>query len=131
MTYTYSIGGDFRITFDSKPDESIRSMLKSCGFRWSPSAGCWWRRKVTGAADFLDALTKRLRPAGLPDGACHRQRKNGVFCGKLANWRSWAACTFLFCDDCWFEYCSRRDAEMRADPVDLAYEDQCRSACGL
>lgn len=29
------------ITFPGIPSEHIRNMLKSCGFRWSPSAGAW------------------------------------------------------------------------------------------
>lgn len=30
-----------RLFFPGKPDESIRSRLKGCGFRWAPSIGCW------------------------------------------------------------------------------------------
>lgn len=33
-----------RIIFDSKPDESTRTLLKSNGFRWSPKAGAWQRQ---------------------------------------------------------------------------------------
>jgi len=30
-----------RLFFPGKPDEAIRTRLKSCGFRWTPSIGCW------------------------------------------------------------------------------------------
>jgi hypothetical protein len=30
-----------RLFFDGKPSEAIRSTLKSNGFRWTPSLGCW------------------------------------------------------------------------------------------
>jgi len=55
-TFGYVIGPDTQIVFPAKPSESIRSMLKCAGFRWSPSGGCWWRRGFRGAADFLAAL---------------------------------------------------------------------------
>ncbi|MDD3976867.1 MAG: hypothetical protein PHI15_01790 [Methanomicrobium sp.] len=38
-----------RILFDSKPDESTRSKLKSHGFRWSPKAGAWQRQLTNNA----------------------------------------------------------------------------------
>lgn len=30
-----------RLYFPGKPDATIRTQLKQCGFRWSPSLGCW------------------------------------------------------------------------------------------
>jgi hypothetical protein len=73
-----AIGPDTRITFPDKPSEAIRALLKSAGFRWLPSAGCWWRRGVRGAADFLAALERKLNPR--PDGACWRcQSPEGYF----------------------------------------------------
>jgi hypothetical protein len=33
-----------QIIFPGKPDESTRSVLKSCGFRWAPSVGAWQRQ---------------------------------------------------------------------------------------
>ena len=30
-----------RLFFQGKPDESVRNKLKSFGFRWTPSLGCW------------------------------------------------------------------------------------------
>jgi hypothetical protein len=38
-----------RIIFPGKPDEQIRSRLKSRGFRWSPTAGAWQRHASPGA----------------------------------------------------------------------------------
>jgi hypothetical protein len=131
VTFTHSISRDgVTIRFPSKPDEDIRAALKAAGFRWS-SGGYWWRRKVVGTADFLTALEKRLNP-GVPDGACHQ-------CGdERGFWRSWAACTFLYCDECWKAYRDQREGQTSKhrchdDPmgVDTLYEDQCRQQCGL
>lgn len=36
-----------QLRFDGKPDEETRTMLKSWGFRWSPSQGAW-QRQLTG-----------------------------------------------------------------------------------
>jgi hypothetical protein len=117
LTFTHSIGPDVRIRFSAKPDEGVRAMLKANGFRWSPSAGLWWRRRITGAADFLTALDRRLNP-DRPDGACWAcKAPNGFF-------RPQGAFTPVFCDDCW-----RR--RQQPDSTDLAYEDGCREACGL
>lgn len=33
-----------QLRFDGKPDESTRTLLKSYGFRWSPSQGAWQRQ---------------------------------------------------------------------------------------
>lgn len=30
-----------RLFFPGKPIEAVRTRLKSCGFRWTPSTGCW------------------------------------------------------------------------------------------
>jgi hypothetical protein len=49
-----------RVVFPGKPDEAIRTKLKSAGFRWAPSVGAWQRqasnaawgeaRRIVGAA---------------------------------------------------------------------------------
>src|SRR6516162_1915266 len=92
--FEYSIGpGDTRITFPARPSDAIRAMLKGAGFRWSPSAGCWWRRGVRGAADFLAALDRALNPKR-PDGPCWRcQAPEGYY-------RPQGAATPVYCDDC-------------------------------
>ena len=35
--------------FDGKPDEDVRDLLKSRGFRWSPRNGCWQRQLTNDA----------------------------------------------------------------------------------
>ena len=119
LTFTYSIGPDVQIRFSAKPDERVRTMLKAHGFRWSPQAGLWWRRKVTGAADVIAALDKLIGPRK-PDGACWRcQPRDGYF-------RNHGAATPVHCDRC--------HAELAVPPVDrfdLDHEDRCRDACGL
>ncbi len=35
--------GRVQIFFPGKPDESIRTRLKACGFKWAPSQGAWQR----------------------------------------------------------------------------------------
>jgi hypothetical protein len=129
LTFTYTIGPDTRLTFNEKPLEAIRSLLKGAGFRWSPSAGCWWRRGVRGAADFITALDKRLGPRK-PDGACWT-------CGAAEGYfRPYGAATPVYCDRC--QELRRQQERARGeittpyvDAVDAAYEEQCRQQCGL
>ena len=119
VTFTHSIGPDVRIRFSAKPDERIRGMLKANGFRWSPSAGEWWRRRVSGAADFLAALDRVIGPRR-PDGACWKCKDpEGYF-------RPFAAATPVYCDSCYAALSAQT-----SDRSDLDYEDRCRDACGL
>lgn len=37
----------YQIIFEGKPDEEIRTLLKSNGFKWAPSQGAW-QRQITG-----------------------------------------------------------------------------------
>jgi hypothetical protein len=130
LTFTYSIDAGVRIQFSEKPDAHIRSALKSHGFRWSPSAGLWWRRRVDGAADFLTMLERKIGPKK-PDGACWEcQSPEGYF-------RPQGAATPVYCDQC---HAKRQkgdgplgtyDGAYRPDQIDLAYENSCRDACGL
>ena len=130
-TFKYSIGsGETRISFLDKPGEEIRSFLKGAGFRWSPSAACWWRRGYKGAADFLAALERRMNP-GRPDGACWRCKSAQGF------FRPQGAATPVYCNACW-DYvegkppkAERGEEVPRIDRFDLDYEDRCREACGL
>jgi hypothetical protein len=133
LTFTHSIGPDVRIRFSDKPDARIRSMLKANGFRWSPSAGLWWRRRIDGTADFLAALERIIGPRR-PDGACwYCQSPEGFF-------RPHGAATPVYCDQCHAKRQSgdgplgRDDGaykELPADRFDLDHEDRCREACGL
>ena len=148
LTYKHSIfGGGVEITFSEKPPANILSALKANSFRWNRH--CWWRRRVAGTADFFGWLDRELRKlSGKPDGECHNcHNPQGL-------WRQWAARTYLLCDACWkataaelersFGASDRmasdsavalgnRDAEDTDDPmgVDAAYEESCRTACGL
>jgi hypothetical protein len=79
------------IQFDDKPSDTIRSILKAHGFRWSPQSRLWWRRRVTGAADAIDAIRRELHK-GEPDGACWK-------CGKPGRFRNRGAATPVLCDE--------------------------------
>ncbi len=95
-------------------------MLKANGFRWSPSAGQWWRRRITGTADFLAALDRAIGPRR-PDGACWQcQAPEGYF-------RPYGAATPVYCDACH----KAQRAAPQIDRFDLDHEDRCREACGL
>ena len=94
MNYTHSIAPRFvSIRFPNKPPETVRSILKSHGFRWSPRSGEWTRNRVNGAADVLTAIDRALRPAGAPDGDCWRCRRPGRF-------RNRGAAAPVLCDHC-------------------------------
>jgi len=50
-----------QLIFDGKPTESIRTELKSCGFRWSPSEGAW-QRQISNSAEWqAERMVKLLR----------------------------------------------------------------------
>jgi hypothetical protein len=107
--------------FAAKPPEPIRAMMKANGFRWNPE-GFWWRRQVSGFADFCAALERKLNP-GKADGACWRcQSPEGFF-------RPQGAATPVYCDTCWSIL--QAPNVPGGDRTDLDYEDQCREACGL
>ncbi len=132
MTFTYSIqSGDVRLTFSGKPSAAVRSTLKANGFQWSPGAGCWWRRKVAGAAEVIAALQKQLdREAGTrrPDGPCWECKDPA---GRI---RPRGAATPVYCDGCHARHVAAEVAQAAAtgpDYSDLMYEDRCREACGL
>lgn len=46
-----------RIFFDEKPDEGIRTILKSNGFKWSPRAGAWQRQLTANAFYAADHIS--------------------------------------------------------------------------
>jgi hypothetical protein len=61
-TMQFQIQGGVSIEFSDKPADNVRAALKRMGFRWSPAARQWWRRRVTGAADDLAAIQRLLSP---------------------------------------------------------------------
>jgi len=80
------------VCFPDRPNAEILAMLKANGFRWNPADRIWHRRAVSGAADFLTALDRKLNPAR-PDGACWK-------CGRPGRFRNYGAATPVYCDDC-------------------------------
>ena len=93
MTFQHDIScGNVTLTFSDKPSDAVRQILRSHGFRWSPAAGNWWRRKVTGAADVIGAIDSALN-SGRPDGACWK-------CGAPGRFRNHGAATPVYCDAC-------------------------------
>ena len=68
-----------QILFDSKPDEEIRTILKSNGFRWSPKAGAWQRQLNDNAIRAADYI-KSIWPVGgeKPSELQSKARNEGV-----------------------------------------------------
>ena len=92
-TFRHEISrGNVTLTFPEKPSEQVRSILKAHGFRWNPTAGQWWRARVTGAADVIGAIDRALNP-DRPDGACWK-------CGQPGRFRPRGAATPVYCDAC-------------------------------
>jgi hypothetical protein len=54
-----------QVVFPGKPSEAVRGVLKSRGFRWSPSQGAWQRQLTNGAEYALECALQNLR--GLPE----------------------------------------------------------------
>ncbi len=50
--------------FDGKPDEDTRSLLKSYGFRWSPSQGAWQRMLNDNGRYAAERIRERLAANG-------------------------------------------------------------------
>lgn len=49
-----------RIALPSKPSEATRALLKSGGFRWSPTAGAWQRQATDNARRDARALAQKI-----------------------------------------------------------------------
>ena len=68
-----------QILFASKPDEKIRAVLKSNGFRWSPKAGAWQRQlndNAIRAADYVKCIWPNTREK--PSELQRKARNEGV-----------------------------------------------------
>jgi hypothetical protein len=50
-----------QIFFPGKPDDAVRSSLKSHGFRWTPSVGCWQAYRNPNARYYADQITAQPR----------------------------------------------------------------------
>lgn len=51
----------YQIIFDGKPEEGIRSLLKSNGFKWAPSQGAWQRQITTNGRYALNNVIEKLK----------------------------------------------------------------------
>lgn len=47
-----------QIFFPDKPSEAVRSQLKSYGFRWAPSEGCWQAYRSVHSQFFAEKIVK-------------------------------------------------------------------------
>jgi len=52
-----------QLIFPGKPDEEIRSILKSCGFRWSPYNGAWQRQLNNAGIAAADYVLSKIKAA--------------------------------------------------------------------
>ena len=50
-----------QLIFDGKPDDETRSLLKSNGFRWSPSFGAWQRQLTGNGIYATKTVLKKLK----------------------------------------------------------------------
>jgi len=53
------------LLFPSKPSDDIRALLKSNGFRWSPTNGAWQRQLNNGARYAAECVLKNIPTAGV------------------------------------------------------------------
>jgi hypothetical protein len=88
-----TIQGGVQLRFSEKPNETIRAALKANGFRWSPAGGCWWRNKVTGAADFIGWLRDQINPPAAQAYPCWRCKQPGEL-------RNYGAAAPVLCEPC-------------------------------
>lgn len=51
----------YQIIFDGKPDEEIRTLLKSNGFKWAPSQGAWQRQITANGKRALERVVEKLK----------------------------------------------------------------------
>lgn len=51
----------YQIIFDGKPEEEIRTLLKSNGFKWAPSHGAWQRQITDNGKWAFDRVIEKLK----------------------------------------------------------------------
>jgi hypothetical protein len=95
MKYHYEMDSrGVTVSFDAKPCDRIRAILKGSGFRWSSRGGFWWRRRVSGAADVLTAIDKVISPPSDQRWPCWR-------CGSPeGRFRNRGAAAPVYCEWC-------------------------------
>jgi hypothetical protein len=54
--------GRYQFKFDGKPSDEVRSILKSHGFKWSPSRGTWVRSAAGNGSYAMKQVQKELEP---------------------------------------------------------------------
>jgi len=84
------LAGMVEISFDAKPGIDVIQTLKAHGFRWNGRQ--WWRNRVSGAADVINALQRMINPPAF-DGACWE-------CGQPGKFRNLGAAAPVWCDSC-------------------------------
>ena len=52
--------GRYQFVFDGKPDDDVRTILKSNGFKWSPSRSAWVRQVTTNAKHSVKRVMQEL-----------------------------------------------------------------------
>ena len=65
-----------QLIFDGKPDDATRALLKSNGFRWSPSFGAWQRQLNGHGIYAAKAVLEKLKQSNA-DGRRHIRPKGG------------------------------------------------------
>lgn len=51
----------YQIIFDGKPEEEIRTLLKSNGFKWAPSQGAWQRQITANGKYAFNKVVEKLK----------------------------------------------------------------------
>ena len=57
----FQADGRYQFVFDGKPADGVRTILKSNGFKWSPSRGAWVRQVTTNAKHSAKRVMQELQ----------------------------------------------------------------------
>ena len=57
----FQADGRYQFVFDGKPDDDVRTILKSNGFKWSPSRSAWVRQVTTNAKHSVKRVMQELQ----------------------------------------------------------------------